>query len=87
MAKIEIPFIDRPPETDIDAKAETLADVLLSRLDDGGVVRYEELVEHDTLQVRQTLDRLEINGAVERFAVGEHIMVKLLVDDIGEVAV
>lgn len=88
MAKIEIPVADDIDE-DVDlpeigpgAETDPPADVLLDRLEDDGVMRYEELVEQDTLQVRQTLDRLEIDGVIERFAVGEKIMVKLLVDDV-----
>jgi len=40
------------------------------------------LVEEDTLPVRQTLDALEMEGAIKSFAVGEKMMVKLLVEDI-----
>ncbi|RDZ34428.1 hypothetical protein C5B89_19120, partial [Haloferax sp. Atlit-47N] len=85
--KIEVPLLDEDADVDITdigpgAETDPPADVLLRRLEDEGVMRYGELVEQDTLQVRKTLDRLETDGAIERFAVGEHIMVKLLADDV-----
>lgn len=69
-------------KTDIPEAVEKDAspDVLLSRLQNEGVMRYEELVNHDTLQTRRTLDTMEIDGVIDRFAVGDHIMVKLEAD-------
>jgi len=89
MVRIEIPeeVAGELPEIGPGAETDPPADVLLRRLESEGVMRYEELVEQDTLQVRQTLDRLEIAGAIERFAVGEKMMVKLLVDDVEGVTV
>lgn len=91
MAVIEIPVLEGEdvdvPEVVVGDETDPPADVLLRRLEDEGVMRYEELVERDTLQVRQTLDRLEMDGAIERFAVGEKMMVKLLVDDVEGVTV
>lgn len=84
MAEVPIPI----PEVGPDVENDPPADVLLERLEDeGGTARYEELVKQDTLQVRQTLDALEIEKAIERRAVGRSILVELLVDDIEGVSV
>jgi len=73
MPAVKLPFKEEydPPEEE-----------LLERLDGEGIMRYGELVERDTIQVRRTLDDLEKAGDIERFAVGKHIMVHLERDDI-----
>lgn len=53
-------------------------DDLLATLDERGTVRFEELVEEDTLRVRQTLDELALEEEIKRFPLGDHIMVKRL---------
>ena len=55
------------------------AETVIERIEDeGGVVRFGEIVETDTLALRQTLDDLVIEGELKRFAVGDHIMLKRL---------
>ena len=73
MPAVKLPFKEEcdPPEEE-----------LLERLDGEGIMRYGELVKRDTIQVRRTLDDLEKAGDIKRFAVGEHIMVRLERDDI-----
>lgn len=47
--------------------------------DTSGVLRLTELLEEtdiDELDVRQELDTLVLQGEVERFPVGEHIMIR-----------
>lgn len=89
MAVFQVPALAEE-ESEIGATEPTYdppADELLRRLEDKGVMRYERLVEEDTLPARQTLDALAFEGAIERFAVGEKMMVKLLIDDIEGVAI
>lgn len=83
MVRVKIPVLEEAAgdEVVVDPRYDPPADTLLRELEDKGVIRYEELVEEDTLPVRQTLDALEMEGTIERFAVGEKMMVKLLVED------
>jgi hypothetical protein len=70
MAKIELPVYDPDP------------DDLLSQLgEQGKVIRQQRLLEHDTLQARQALEELELQGKIARFPVGDHILVRDLRDD------
>jgi len=70
MAKIELPVYDPDP------------DDLLSQLgEEGAVIRQERLLEHDTLQPRQALEELELEGKIARFPIGDHILVRDLRDD------
>lgn len=56
-------------------------DELLTRLDEKGrVVRYENLVEEDSLPARRTLDELVLEGTIARFPVGEYILIRDLRD-------
>lgn len=52
---------------------------LLAALErEGGVARqYEVLGEGESLEARRVLDELVVAGEVERFPVGDHIMLKL----------
>lgn len=73
MAKVEI-----PPEFNYDPDA----DEIRARLSEQGqVVRREDLLEHDSLQARRTLEEMELAGEVARFPVGEHILIRDLRDD------
>lgn len=58
----------RVPEFEEDRAAE-----LLEALKDRPV-RYEDLVEDDSLEARQILDELKISGEVTRLVVGDHII-------------
>jgi hypothetical protein len=65
MAEIPIPISDTLEKQEI-----------LARLPDRGTIRYEELVDEDSLRTRQALDELELAGEVDRMAIGEHIMLR-----------
>lgn len=70
MAKIELPVYDPDP------------DDLLSQLgEQGKVIRQQRLLKHDTLQARQALEELELQGKIARFPVGDHILIRDLRDD------
>lgn len=58
-------------------------DTLLARFDaaEKTVMRYEDLVEDDSMRARQALDELVLDGTVARFPVGDHIMVRDLRED------
>lgn len=51
-------------------------DEILERLPERGHVRYETLVDEDSLATRQVLDQLVLEGEVDRMAIGEHIMLR-----------
>lgn len=71
MAEIPVPYLSR----------ETLADRLLETLaENGPVVRLGELLE-DQHPRRAALDELWIEGDVQVFTVGDHVMVKHLDSD------
>jgi len=58
------------------------ADEIRARLSKSGeVVRRDDLLEHDSLQARRTLEEMELAGEVARFPVGEHILIRDLRDD------